>query len=163
MGRQFGSSSDDLTAGPVVDSQGSVYLGGFTYGSLFGPNQGNQDAWVAKYDAEGNFVWGQQFGSSGYDFVNATCIGPDDHVYVTGSTWPLFDSNGSGGALVAEFASDGTLVRSIQFGTGVFGTADNDGMACAVTADSMVYVAGATLSVHGSNGFITKLTPITAP
>ena len=47
--RQLGSSDNDNALGVATDSDGNVYLGGTTMGSLGGPTRGFIDAWVAKY------------------------------------------------------------------------------------------------------------------
>ncbi len=47
--RQLGTSGIDTSSGVATDSKGNVYISGGTYGSLAGANQGDFDAWVAKY------------------------------------------------------------------------------------------------------------------
>jgi hypothetical protein len=49
--RQFGTESDGAT-GVATDRDGNVYVSGWTWGSLGGPNQGYDDAWVAKYSTQ---------------------------------------------------------------------------------------------------------------
>jgi hypothetical protein len=48
--RQLGTSRSDGANGVAADGD-NVYIGGSTFGSLGGPNRGNDDAWVAKYRA----------------------------------------------------------------------------------------------------------------
>ena len=51
-----------------MDSDGNVYVAGVTYGTLPGQtNSGNYDAFVRKYDADGNELWTRQFGSASFD------------------------------------------------------------------------------------------------
>jgi hypothetical protein len=47
--RQLGTADIDEANGVATDGDGNVYIAGQTLGSLGGPNQGNSDAWVAKY------------------------------------------------------------------------------------------------------------------
>ena len=47
--RQLGTDSEDRSNGVATDSNGNVYISGYTQGSLAGANQGAIDAWVVKY------------------------------------------------------------------------------------------------------------------
>jgi hypothetical protein len=47
--RQLGTARDEIALGVAADGDTNVYTGGSTFGSLGGPNRGNDDAWVAKY------------------------------------------------------------------------------------------------------------------
>jgi hypothetical protein len=68
--RQLGNGSGDIrTCGDIswavsADGQGSVYIAGFTGGSLEGTNAGGNDAFISKYDASGTLQWTQQLGTS---------------------------------------------------------------------------------------------------
>jgi Beta-propeller repeat len=63
--KQFGTSSSELALDVETDSSGNFYLAGGTQGSLFGPKQSEgQDGWIAKYDPNGNLLWGRQFGDN---------------------------------------------------------------------------------------------------
>ncbi len=61
--RQFGTPTDDLARRISVDA-GGVYVTGLTHGTLPGQvSSGDRDAFVRKYDADGNELWTRQFGS----------------------------------------------------------------------------------------------------
>jgi hypothetical protein len=63
--RQFGTSESEAILDIATDSAGNFYLSGATQGNLFGPRQSqSQDSYVAKYDPNGNLLWGRQFGSN---------------------------------------------------------------------------------------------------
>ena len=62
--RQLGTSSTDESNGVSADGLGNVYISGYTNGSLGGPNAGNEDAFVSKYDAAGTLQWTRQLGTS---------------------------------------------------------------------------------------------------
>src|SRR5207249_303356 len=66
--RQFGTVFDlDDATGVAVDGSG-VYVVGFIFGALPGQsNTGSRDAFVRKYDVDGNELWTRQFGSSSSD------------------------------------------------------------------------------------------------
>ena len=90
--QQLGTSNDDFTTGVVTDSNGNVYLSGYTDGSFEGVNAGENDAWVAKYDAQGNLLWTEQLGTSGYDFAEGVATDSNGNVYLSGSTDGSFDA-----------------------------------------------------------------------
>ncbi|MCH8806336.1 MAG: hypothetical protein IH986_09645, partial [Planctomycetes bacterium] len=52
--RQFGTSGDDRGAALAPDGAGGVMVAGTTEGSLGGPNAGGLDAFLARYDSDGN-------------------------------------------------------------------------------------------------------------
>jgi beta-propeller repeat-containing protein len=52
--RQPGTSATDVAQGVATDTEGNVYVAGYTEGSLGGPNQGSLDAWVIKFDGDGH-------------------------------------------------------------------------------------------------------------
>lgn len=69
--RQFGSSFGDIAQGVSVNVTG-VFVAGATFGSLPGQvSAGSLDAFVRKYDHDGNEVWTTQFGTSHGDIVLA--------------------------------------------------------------------------------------------
>jgi Domain of unknown function (DUF4114)/Beta-propeller repeat len=96
-GKQFGSSKYDLAFAATTDKWGNLYVVGGTQGNLAGELKSlTQDAWIAKYDSNGNQLWIQQLGS---DFLTAaTNLITDDNgaVYISGLTVkpdPRPDSN----------------------------------------------------------------------
>ncbi|MFN6465928.1 MAG: SBBP repeat-containing protein [Nostoc sp. DedVER02] len=86
--KQFGTSGDDAPFfdGLEVDSNDNVFLTGYTDSNLGGTNAGSYDAWVTKYDKDGNQLWLKQFGTPDYD--TATTVSADGYgnVYVSGIT-----------------------------------------------------------------------------
>lgn len=47
-----------VASGVAIDRSGNIYVSGSTGRDLFGPNQGSDDVWLAKYDGDGNLLWG---------------------------------------------------------------------------------------------------------
>jgi len=63
--KQFGTSTLDTISGIDTDPQGNIYVSGITSGDLARPKQGDStDAFVAKFDSNGNQQWIQQFGQN---------------------------------------------------------------------------------------------------
>ncbi|MGH7676117.1 MAG: SBBP repeat-containing protein [Gemmatimonadales bacterium] len=90
--RRIDSGAEDLGGYAGVDGLDGVYVAGSTRGSLDGnPNQGGSDAFVIKYDRDGNQLWVRQFGSAGGpipdDDVSGMVVDPAGNVYIIGSTW----------------------------------------------------------------------------
>jgi hypothetical protein len=141
--RQFGTGFDGAT-GIAVDGSG-VYVTGFTLGTLPGQTSaGSDDAFLRKYDLDGNELWTRQFGSSADDSASSIAIDASG-VYVTGGTagtLPGQTSSGSGDVFLRKYDLNGTEVWTRQFGT-------NKGEAAnAVAVDgSGVYLAGTTTGI----------------
>jgi hypothetical protein len=65
--RQFGTSGSDQVNVSTSDGTG-VYVAGATTGAFPGfTNAGGQDAFVRKFDFQGNELWTRQFGTTGTD------------------------------------------------------------------------------------------------
>jgi len=128
--------------------EGGVYIPGATEGDLGGPSAGLVDAFLARYDRDGNVQWIRQMGSSGYDYAEAVAPDGSGGVYVTGYT------NGSLGAPVAGF--DAWLARFDSAGNQLwvrqFGTTGND-TASSISAVEHgrggVYIGGKTTGSFG--------------
>lgn len=93
--RQYGSSDGDVAYSIVTDQDGNFYLAGSTSGDLAGALQSSEgtDAWVAKYNSDGNQLWARQFGenSVGGDFGFSTSgfglqVDGSGNVYLSGLT-----------------------------------------------------------------------------
>lgn len=121
--RQFGTSpiydearSAATGAGPAQE----VYVAGYTFGSLAGfTNAGSYDAFVRKYDANGNELWSRQFGTSESD-VGLGVATDSTGVYVVGYTWGVLPGQAkvasSSDAFVRKYDSQGNEVWTRQFG-----------------------------------------------
>ncbi len=137
--RQFGTSSYDISFGVVVDGA-AVFVAGRTSGTFPGETNlgGSTDAFLRRYDIDGNAIWTLQFGTSGTD--STTAVAADGSgVYVAGYTDGL-----TADAFLRKYTKDGEAVWTREFGT------PQGDFAHAATADaSGVYVVGATGGVLG--------------
>jgi hypothetical protein len=148
--RQVGSSASDVGNGIAADHLGNVFITGYTSGSLSGPNAGNNDAFVAKYDAAGNLQWTRQLGTSASDVSNGVSADGLGYVYITGSTAGSIGgpSAGSNDAFVAKYDAAGNLQWTRQLGSSAIDVSNG------VLADSLgyVYISGNTQgSLGGPN------------
>ncbi len=145
--RQFGSNREDVSVGVATDALGNVYISGNTRGSLDGPNAGDYDAFVVKYDAAGTLQWTRQLGSSALDFSSGVSVDGLGNVYISGATFGSLGgpNAGSNDAFVAKYDANGTLEWTRQLGT-----SETDSSS-AVSADGLgfVYISGVTFGSLG--------------
>lgn len=160
--RNIGTPQIDNANAVAVDDRGNVFLAGASMGALGGPNAGERDAFLCRYDEAGNLIWTRQFGTSQMDSANSLATDGFGNVYVAGIT---FDGLGEPGAgmsdcFVAKFDEEGNLLW-----TRLLGTPTSD-WASAVWADEYgrLYIAGNTVgSMAGfdpdlEDAFVAQLT-----
>ncbi|HEX9124470.1 MAG TPA: DUF1996 domain-containing protein [Actinomycetota bacterium] len=153
--RQFGTSGIDRALGVAVDHTG-VYVVGSTDGVFEGQHRGGgADAFLRRYDLQGNELWTRQFGGSGDDEAAAVSV-HRRAIYVAGSWGGLPGTAGVG--------SDGFVRRYLPSGKLTWkGSIHTDGIdrILAVAAEgSRVYVGGSTdaavasTNAGGSDAFV---------
>jgi uncharacterized protein DUF1996 len=146
--QQFGTNGvDEVLAISVVGSD--VYVSGSTFGRF--PKQelkGGVDAFVARFDDEGNRVWLEQFGTQ-KDDAAAAITASNTGVFVAGTTHGKLGGarRGPSDAFVARFDPDGERLWTEQFG----GTGADDGLAVTVRG-GVVSVGGSTQGFAGEPG-----------
>ncbi len=141
--RQFGTAFADVATAVSVDSTG-IYVAGYADGVFPGQSSpGGRDAFVRKYDADGNVIWTRQFGTFSTDFASAI-LADSTGVYVAGFAYSLTAAlpgqTSSGGlfdAFLRKYSSDGVEIWTRQFGS------NGDDAAAGIGVDSTgVYVVG---------------------
>jgi hypothetical protein len=183
-----GGPRSDVAAGIAMDADGNHFVTG-TFGgtATFGglsitaadddPNSSWDDAFLLKYDADGEAVWARRGGTGIFnDFGNAVAVGPDGSVYWAGTFTALATFDGGDNddgelqatsdfdAFVARYSASGDLL----WVSGVRGSEQNTGQGLAVDANGNVYFVGlvrgtasigaVTLQSAGSSdGFLVKL------
>src|SRR4029453_17302692 len=161
-GREVGTQRDDLADAAPPDGGGGSYTDGFTNFSLEGqPYYHRYDAFLTRYDADGDKLWTRQFGTNGTDQALGISVSGTD-VFVAGSTdgrFPRQRANGGTDAFVARFTGRGRLAWLKQFGT----HRDDEAAAISASADWIV-LAGTTRGpldrqrLHGpSDAFVMRL------
>ncbi|PZO17591.1 MAG: hemolysin [Leptolyngbya foveolarum] len=93
--QQFGTAGDDQAYSLHIDDADRIFVGGYTNSSLAGTNAGSFDAWIARYDQQGQRQWIEQFGTSDRDELYGLTSDNNGNLYATGIT------QGSTGALNA--------------------------------------------------------------
>lgn len=139
--RQFSASSSASAYCISADGTG-VYVGGMVWGYLSGQTSaGRSDAFIRKYDPDGNELWTQQFGTAAEDSV-AGILTRSSELCVAGSTsgtLPGQTSQGGYDAFVRKYDSAGNEIWTRQFGT-----ANTDRARGVVMNSTGVYVVGTT-------------------
>jgi len=87
----FSASSTCYPRSIVIGEQNAIYLGGLFSGSVdFDPSSSNTilsgsvDAFLAKYDSSGNYIWAKSFGGSSSTHIYSLTVDRSENVYVTG-------------------------------------------------------------------------------
>jgi len=142
--RQFGTHNSDDALDVAIDGAGNVYVVGGTRDALPGQTHlGQRDAFVRKYDSDGNELWTRQFGTKGNDNASGIVIDGVGNVYVVGGTERALPGQTQldwRDAFVREYDSDGNEIWTRQFGTLPF----DDALDVAVDGPGNVYVLGDT-------------------
>lgn len=112
----------DFTSGIVVDSGDNIYISGTTDGALGGPNVGGQDAWIIKYNCQGQQIWKQQIGTASTEFLGNIKVDKNNNVYLVGITeGALARANvGQMDVWVVKYNSSGKLLWKKQWGTPIY-------------------------------------------
>ncbi|MFO0914204.1 MAG: SBBP repeat-containing protein [Pirellulales bacterium] len=111
--RQFGTPSSDDVMAIAADGLGNAYLGGSTIGSLLKPKQGFSDAFIYKYDANGNIIWNQQLNDPGFDAILGLAVANDKTLLALGGG--LFPGT-ENDAFLMQFDDQGQALRTELFG-----------------------------------------------
>lgn len=144
--RDWGGSGSDVFNGVQVAANGDIYCAGtsVSFGSM-----GEQA--LVKFDAAGNMLWQEAWGTNGYD--QALDLGLDSvgNVYVSGYIDP--GSIGYYEATVAKFDSSGNALwaNRVHRPNRPFSSYQEIGWAICVAADGTSYLSGSTGS--GADGF----------
>jgi hypothetical protein len=144
---QYGTSTGESASGVAVDALDNIYVAGTTAGALEGnTSSGGSDAFVTRFDVDGNRVWTRQFGTAEKDDVTGVAVDASDDIYLAGSTEGALDGEGAGNSdlLVAKFDGDGTMLWTRQHGS----PGNDVGQAIVVDGDGDVVVAGHTVGVY---------------
>jgi len=89
----MGSTSHDRSHGVVVNSSGEIFIAGKFNGTVdFDPSggidnkvsNGNYDAHLTKFNADGSYGWTQTWGGTDRDTVNDLQLGSDGSIYMAG-------------------------------------------------------------------------------
>ena len=145
--RQFGTESQDGATGVKVDGAGKLYVMGFTRGAIAGQTSSvsvDYDAYLRKYDGDGNELWTRQFGTSRVlveDFISDVAVDGAGNVYVVGFTsgpLPGQANLGEDDVYLRKYGSDGNELWARKTGSQALDMANG----VAIDGAGNVYVVG---------------------
>ncbi len=141
-----------------TDATGNVYNSGFFWGNAdFDPgsntfnltSRGQQDVYLSKSDAAGNFTWAISIGGPGEDISVSGALDNTGNIYLSGWFSNTVDFDPGAGThmmssitsrdfFVVKLDSDGNFIWAKQFGSRAY----NAALYIAVDASANVYVSG---------------------
>jgi len=164
----YGGSDWDVASSVATDSQGNVYVVGWTSSTnfpLYDPSGGayfqgslavGSDAFILKFNSSGARLWATYYGGSDNDYAISVATDPQGNVYVVGYTlstdFPVYNPGGgacyqgskAGGydAFILKFNSSGARLWATYYG----GSDEDRAHSVATDPQGNVYVVGYTLS-----------------
>ncbi|NLO19001.1 MAG: hypothetical protein GX121_03860 [Ignavibacteria bacterium] len=146
-GTYLGGEDMDFIYGLASDNEGNVYAAGETMslnniasqGACQGEIAGFIDAFIRKFDKNGQVIWSTYFGGEEHDSAYGITCDSDGNVLIAGYTmsengiastnvWQENNNGGYGDAFIAKFSSEGEFLLGTYFGGTDYDCAN--GIAC---------------------------------
>lgn len=154
--KTMGGTGADYGYGIALDHNNNIYItGGFEATVDFDPGNGvtnltsagDEDIFVCKYDANGNFIWAKQMGGVYKDEAHYISVDDDFNVYTTGDFDIIGDFDPGATSFTLYGQSCTNLFVSKLSGSGNFIWAKNvsgpsDGYALALDGNGGIFVTG---------------------
>jgi hypothetical protein len=127
--RRFGGASSDVAESVAVDAGGNASIAGYFQGGVdFGTglltSAGGNDAFVARYDVNGNALWSKRWGGAGDDRATGLAVDSLGNVIATGTFTgdvsfggPTLSNPGGADIFLVKTSSAGAHVWSKGYGT----------------------------------------------
>jgi len=162
-GTYYGGANFDRCYAIRIDNNDNIIVTGnstspsgiATAGAYQTTINGADDAFIAKFNALGQLIWGTYYGGNSHDFIADVDISTSGNIFITGhtSSTNLIVSptahnatlNGTTSAFLAAFDSNGSLLHSTYYG---YGTSD-EGQGIKYGSDGSIYMSGFTSSTTG--------------
>ena len=162
--RLIGDGQDNFGTSVLVGPDGSVYVAGGSYSSIF----------VSKFNSDGLKLWEQSIANGrGADSSNYPCslaMGSDGWIYLSGIATQAIGNQvalGQNDAFLSQINPDNGDVAWSRI---VGGAGDDRARAIAAGPDGEIYIGGSTYDSYdnlkelgGGDGFVTKFSPPSLP
>ena len=155
---KVGGTAEDMTASITTDASGNLYMSGFfALTADFDPgavtanltSAGSKDIFLAKYDANGNYLWALNAGGTGNDQSSSVTADASGDVYITGYFRSTADfdpgagtanltSNGINDLFLAKYDASGNYLWAVGTGSGNY----DEGYAVTTDVSDNVYISG---------------------
>ncbi|MCK9610989.1 MAG: SBBP repeat-containing protein [Candidatus Cloacimonas sp.] len=163
--KKAGGTDFDFGNSIAVDANGNSYVTGYFSGSanfgtttLTSSSEYYTEIYVAKLDINGNWLWANKAGGTGWDYGYGIAVDANGNSYVTGAFaesaifgTTTLTSNGGSDIFVAKLDSSGNWLWAKQAG----GTDYDDGYGIVVDINGNSYVTGIFYSSNCSFGSTT--------
>ncbi|MDG5466808.1 SBBP repeat-containing protein [Deltaproteobacteria bacterium IMCC39524] len=146
-----GSYSDDFVYGVVQDSEGNLFVAGYTSGSVEGQqNLGGKDILLVKYDPFGERLWTKQYGSNKNDVANDIALDANGDIILVGTTSGDINSQVNSGG--GYYGSDGFVMKldpegSLRWSDLIGTVEDEDVVGVSLDSVGKIFVVGHTSGV----------------
>ena len=149
--KKIGFEESDTLHAIACTRQGNLYVGGIIIKKTGPEPQDTQDdAFVAKYNAQGEQLWLQQLSTTEFEHIISLDVDNEENVYVGGFTEGQLGADQAQGredAFLAKYSPEGKQLWLHQFGT-----SGSDGVqSLAVDYKGAIYAAGYTYGQIGED------------
>lgn len=156
-GNQLWNRTLDFGGGDYVNYEGlslNPYSGDIYIAGMTNVGAGGGDAFIAKYNSSGDYLWNRTWGGESLDAASGLAVDPNTgDIFLAGYTYSY--GAGSGDAFIVKYNSDGNQIFNGTWG----GNGDDAAYSCALDViQSSLYVVGLTPSfgVGGQDAFVVK-------
>lgn len=142
--QQFGSLYDDIGLAITTDSNGNIYVAGYTSNS----NTGFSDVVLTKFDSSGTQQWTRHTGVIGSSSAEGVAVDSNDNVYIVGTILTGYNTSGLDGNINAG-GNDIFLIKYDAFGNKQWSkqmgsTRDDYARGIALNKSGDIYITGFT-------------------
>jgi hypothetical protein len=164
--KKAGGTDQDVALAVTIDNSNNIYIAGYFKGILTFPGTsisltgaGGTDAFLAKYDVNGNLVWAKSAGGAGNDFAHGIALNGSNVAVVgqfdlTGNfSGTNLNSAGGSDAFIAEY---GVSTGNLNWASKIGGTGADIGFAITSANNSYLITGQFSNSISiGSSNFIS--------
>ncbi len=149
--KQFGTPLSDSGNSIATDGNGDIFITGYVEGS-FNENvyMGKYDAFLTKYNNNGDLLWSKQWGTIDWDIGKALTTDNENNIYVIGITTNSFDKNAKkiyNDIFLTKYNSNGDFIWTKQLSN----KNGDEGNYIDIDYDGNIYVSGFTNGSKNNN------------